>query len=171
MGCTGLTIAGGVLEVTGFGLVACELARVQHREFGAPRFVSKLRAQARRLLRRSVTHTAEGSGTITATGSLHAQGIARQGSGDTLDERVAALEANLGTFEREVDERHRDVEGRVADVRSGLDELQAELAQDRREAEDERRDTLRASVAVQAWGTFLFVVGAVLSVVGNTVNC
>jgi hypothetical protein len=38
MGCAGLTIAGGVLEIAGFALVAYELARIQRREFGEPEF-------------------------------------------------------------------------------------------------------------------------------------
>lgn len=59
MGCAGLTIAGGVLEIAGFALVAYELARIQRREFGEPEFLRRLRGWLRRLLRRPVTHTAE----------------------------------------------------------------------------------------------------------------
>ncbi len=49
--------------------------------------------------------------------------------------------------------------------------MRAELDQERREREAERKASLRVSVTLQAWGTTIFVVGAILSVLGNTVNC
>jgi len=171
MGCAGLTIAGGVLEIAGFALVAYELARIQRREFGEPEFLQRLRARLRRLLRRSATHTAEASVAISGGGTVRAEGIARRGSGETLDERVEALEENLGRLESEIDRREARLAKEIEEVRQSLSEMRAELDQERRAKEDERKASLRVSVTLQAWGTALFVVGAILSILGNTVNC
>ncbi len=171
VGCGGLTIAGGVLEIAGFALVAYELARIQRREFGEPEFLQRLRARLRRLLRRSATHTAEASATISGSGTVRAEGIARRGPGETLDERVEALEENLGRLESEIDRRGARLAKDIEEVREGLSRMRTELDQERRQKEEEGKTSLRASVTLQAWGTALFVVGAILSVLGNTVNC
>lgn len=171
MGCAGLTIAGGVLEIAGFTLVAYELARIQRREFGEPEFLQRLRGRLRRLLRRPVTHTAEAEAALAGGGTLRAEGIARRGPGETLDDRVEALEENLGRLESEIDRREARLAQDIEEVRQSLSEMRAELDRERREREEDRKTSLRASVTLQAWGTALFVVGAILSILGNTVNC
>jgi hypothetical protein len=170
-GCTGLTIAGGALEIAGFGLVAWELARIQRREFGEPEFVRRLRARLRKLFGRP-RRVAELSATLSAEGTLRASGRVRARPGDdTLEERVQALEKNFGYLEDELDHYHTSLEKGLDDLRKKLDDMQAELDRERREREEERKASLRTSVTLQAWGTGLFVLGTILSVLGNTVNC
>lgn len=171
VGCVGLTIAGGVLEIAGFALVAYELARIQRREFGEPEFLKRLRLRLRRLLRRSVTVTAEAGGAIAIGGNARAEGVARRGPGDTLDERVEAIEENIGRLEAEMNRRQTRLVAEIKDVREKQTMMRSELDQERQAKEEERKAALRTSVTLQAWGTGLFVLGTVLSILGNTVNC
>lgn len=171
MGCAGLVIAGGVFEVAGFALIAYELARVQRREFGEPEFLEWLRGWPRRIFPRHRTHTAEASASLSGVGTLRAEGVARRGPGKTLDERVAALEENFRRLEDETGQRQRRLAGEVEEVRRKLDQTRDELEQERREKEEERKAALRASVTLQATGTGLFVLGAILSVLGSTLTC
>lgn len=172
MGCAGLTIAGGVFEVAGFFLVACELARIQYREFGEPLPVRRARAVLRRLSRRSQERTAEpGSAELRAEGTLRVRGRARQGPGDTLESRLEALEKNQRRLETEIDEQNATFGGDIEKLSAKLGAVQKALDEERRRSEDERRAALRTSVTLQACGTGLFVVGAVLSVLGSTATC
>jgi len=172
VGCAGLTIAGGVFEIAGFFLVACELARIQYRELGEPVLVRRARARLRKLSRRSRDQTVKaGSAELRATATLRARGRARQGPGTTLESRVDALEENARRLEDEIDEQNATFGGDIQELSAKLSLVQAELKEERRRGEKERKAALRTSVALQAWGTGLFVFGAILSVLGNTINC
>lgn len=118
-GCLWLTILGGVLEGFGFGLVAWELWRVQHSEFGPPAWLMRLRAWVRRLLRRP-TVVKLGRASVSGGGSMKARMRVRRSPSETLEERVAALEANFGHLEGELDERThlRGVAARICGVRA-----------------------------------------------------
>jgi hypothetical protein len=172
MGCVGLTIAGGVFEILGFALVAYELYRIQRREFGEPEFLKRLQARLRKILRRSKDVTVEsGAAVMTATVGGRAQGQVRRGPGSTLESRIDALEKNLQHLEAEIDQQNATFGGDIAELSKRLRETQVELAQERERSEEGRRAALRISVALQAWGTGLFVLGAILSILGNTITC
>jgi hypothetical protein len=170
--CLALTICGGAFEVVGFGLVAWELTRVQRQEFGTPRIVQRVRVLISRVLRRRrVVHDL--SAAITARSSASARLRVREvpRPDPTLDQRVSALERNLGELEQEVDRRTEDFDQRVGRLEQVQRAMRAELEQAHRERDDERRAFLRTSVALQSWGTALFLVGAILSVLGSAVAC
>jgi hypothetical protein len=172
MGCVGLTVAGGVFEIAGFALVACELYRIQHREFGEPELLKRLRTRIRKIFRRSKHHTvAAGAAVLTAEGTLRAQARVRRDPGDTLETRIEAVEKNLHHLEAEIDHQNAIFGGDIEELSQRLIETRSELAQERRRSEEERKASLRTSVALQAWGTGLFVLGAILSVLGNTIDC
>jgi hypothetical protein len=66
-----LTILGGAFEVAGLGLVAREVGRIQHAEFGTPRFIVRTAAWLSRVLRLKRKHevAATFSGTADVAGS------------------------------------------------------------------------------------------------------
>ena len=170
MGCLWLTAVGGVLEVAGFGLVAWELTRIQRQEFGTPQFILRVRGWLRRLLRRPrvVELSAAMGGGV---GSMRANLRVRQVPGETLEERVTALESNFEHLEGELSERSRAFDQRFESVEKTQREMRADIEQQQREQEEHRRESLRSSVALQAWGTVLFVIGVVLNVLGSAVSC
>jgi hypothetical protein len=83
-----------------------------------------------------------------------------------VEHRLAALEANVETLRDHADERNAEVGQRITQQSLRVDELRADV--DRQQAE--RREHLRASVALQWWGTGLFVIGAILGGLAN-VSC
>ena len=170
MGCLWLTIVGGVLEGIGFGFIAWELARIQRQEFGAPQFVVRIKGWVRRLLRRPrvVELSAAMGGGV---GSMRANLRVRQVPGETLEERVTALESNFEHLEGEFGERSRAFDQRFESVEQAQRDMRADLDQRRREQEEQRRESLRTSVTLQTWGTLLFVVGVVFNVLGSAISC
>lgn len=171
-GCVVLVILGGVFEIAGFVFVAWEIARIQRDEFGTPQFVTRLRGWVRRLLRRPpTTHTAEmvghAGGTSSATGRLTV-GVPPHA---TPEQRITALERNVGELRRELDDRAAALESSIRKVEQAQHEMRSELDAQQRKREDRRRAALQRTVKLQTFGTALFVVGAVLSVLGNTVSC
>jgi hypothetical protein len=59
MGCAFLIVLGVAFEVTGLGLVAWQLWRVQRREFGMPAWMLQARARLQPLMGRTTTHHVE----------------------------------------------------------------------------------------------------------------
>jgi hypothetical protein len=172
MGCVGLTIAGGAFEIVGFGLVAYELARIQRREFGEPKFLVRIRTRLRKIFRRSRHQTVKvGAAVATASGSASVRGRVRRDPGNTFESRVEALERNFQHLEVEFDQSRARLEQSISELRKMLDGMRTELEREREEKDEERKVSLRTSVTLQAWGTGLFVFGAILSVMGNTVSC
>lgn len=164
--CTALSIIGGVFEVIGFGVVGWELARVQRRELGAPRSWKRLKAWFRRHFGES--RTVRASAGIASTVDMAARLSIRKGGGNTVELRLSALEENLKRLEEETSERDADLEAQISKLRTELQQLRDRLDQERAQAEEERREALRSSIAFQATGTALFVIGTVLSVIANT---
>jgi hypothetical protein len=105
-------------------------------------------------------------GGAVATGGAVGVRVTR-GPGETLDSRVAALEANLAELDRvtegrfgEMNERLTTAEQRAAEVRAYIDEM-------RQAQEEARREELRGSMPWQWMGTGLFAVGALLGMWTN----
>ena len=149
----------------GFVVVAWELARVQRREFGAPKAWRKLRAWVHR--RFGVSKAAEMGTAITGRGTVSAELTARYSIDGSMEDRVEALEKNLERLEQEVTQKRRKFRGEIREVRQKLDELREQVEQERQQAEEERTEALKSSLAFQWTGTGLFVIGAVLTTVGN----
>lgn len=165
MNCTALNIVGGSLEVLGFFVVAWELARVQRREFGAPKAWMKLRVWVRR--RFGVSEAAEMEGAAAGRGIASAELTVRYRIEGSMEDRVEALEKNLERLEKEVTQEHGKLRGDIREVRQKLDELQTQVEQERQLAEEERKEALKSSLAFQGAGTGLFLVGTVLTTIGN----
>ena len=149
----------------GFVVVAWELARVQRREFGAPKAWRKLRAWVRR--RFGVSEAIEMGGAATGRGTVSAELTARYRIEGSMDDRVEALEKNLERLENEVTQERRKLRTEIREVRQKLDELHARVEQERQQADEERKEVLKSSLAFQWTGTGLFVVGAILTTIGN----
>lgn len=166
MSCTALNIAGGILEVSGFIVVAWELARVQRREFGAPKVWRSLRAWVRRLLgwSRAIEVSLE---PVRETDTLLGPSV-RHRPGDSIEERVSALEQSLRHLEDEVSGHRKSLEAQIRKVREELNGLRTQVEQERQQAEEERKEALKSSLAFQWIGTGLFVIGAVLTIIGNS---
>jgi hypothetical protein len=176
--CIWLSILGGVLEITGFLLVAVELFRTQRREFGTPTPIrlfrqarDRVRIRIRRLLGRTKTHL--GSGTLTAKVNLTASAKAqlRRGWGKTLEDHVSALEKNLAELDREVEEHRAELDQAIKGVSDDLKAMRVDLEQQWKEREDDQREFLRTSVTLQWWGIGLFVLGTAISAVANVISC
>lgn len=95
----------------------------------------------------------------------------RRSPGETLDERVAALEANLGHLTGELDERTQEADQNFRKIEQGQRELRADLDRTQRERDEQRKGFLRGSIKLQVWATGLFILGVALSVAGNAWTC
>jgi HAMP domain-containing protein len=161
----GWQVAGGVLQILGFVLVAIELGRVQRREFGEPVWMTRLRGRIRRLLRQTKTvHL--GSATATASANMSARAKIRTRPGQSVEDRVSALEKNFGRLDEEVDEERIAATQAYDLVLEQLTVTRAEVNQRRELDERTRKAFLRTSVLLQAWGTAFFVIGTILGIVG-----
>jgi hypothetical protein len=160
-----LIIVGGTLQIAGFILVAIELSRVQSHEFGTPVWIQRLRGHLRRLFGHSKTIEATAAGTSSSGGSARAK--VRRGRGKTLEDHVASLERNVQHIDDEIDELRADSEQWRGELLDQLHMTRAEVVTQRRADDEARKAFLRTSVLLQGWGTFLFVVGTVLGVVGS----
>jgi hypothetical protein len=152
-----------LFEVGGFGLVAVQLARVQHREFGSWAWERWLRSQWRRLTRRTATQTVHvKAGVATATAGTAGIGKRRALVGSVQDQ-LAALADNLADFERQTGERFEQQTARMGELASEVAVVRSDLQREQDEREGEPREQLRESMALQWWGAGLFVVGAILA--------
>jgi ABC-type phosphate transport system auxiliary subunit len=171
VGCAALTIAGGTLEVFGFGLIAYDLYRIQRHEYGTPQFLERWKGRIRRLLRMSKDHTLHvdaAVGTVDMAGRIKV----RSGVGEDADlkERISVLEKNFERLDEEVDEHRAAFDKGLNEMREELRAARAELEQRHQETEQERKTFQRTSVTLQACGTVLFVLGTLFSVLGSVVN-
>lgn len=175
---TVLTMAGGVFEIAGFFLVTIDLYRLQRHEFGPLWFeralaVSKLAVIRvwRKITRQTTTHY--GSATLEMSPSMGvANATLRIGTGGkTIEERVAALEANLGALDREVGEQRLELKKAIGQVQDKLEDAFTELRQKQAQREDEEKALRRKSLKFQWAGIPLFLLGVVFSVLGNIVGC
>jgi hypothetical protein len=170
MGCVVLIVLGVAFEVVGLGLVAWQLWRVQRREFGMPAWWAQASGRLRRLVGRS---EARGSASVSLAAELGVAGRlttrVRRGPGETMESRLAALEANFASLDQETDARFEEQAQRQARLREMVSETQTELERQQQERESEQRERLREAMTMQWWGTGLFFIGAVLAGVANGV--
>jgi hypothetical protein len=167
LGCVLLIVASAGLEILGLGLVALELWRVQRRKLGTPRWVLRVRALWQRLWRRGRTVDVKATlhGSIDVEGALRLR--VKRGPGDTLESRVAALEANLDELDRETQESFKTVDARLGNTERAVDESRQALQQLRIDQEEAEREELRRSIPWQWLGTGLFAIGALLGMWAN----
>ena len=172
MGCTWLVIAGVIFEMAGFVLVAYELTRIQRREFGKPAVMRRLRARMGQLIRRPSVQVEEaGVADLTGKGIPHTESEAQRSPEDARKARLESLEKKTHQLQAEVDHRNATFGGDIEEPSKQLEKTRAELGKVRRTIVEAQKETLRASVALRAWGTALFAIGAILSVVGSAVSC
>ena len=108
-----IRITGWILELFGLGTVAWGLQDTR-RQFGRPDFLTIVRAWwARRPKMRQQVVT--GTGHAAGGGTASATGYAWHGtpSNPTLEDRVAALEANIRGVDEHVDQVHRELRQEV----------------------------------------------------------
>ena len=74
-------------------------------------------------------------------------------------------------LEREIDGHVDELEQRIHEVRERHEATRRELADQLQERERERRAALKTALSVQSIGTGFFVLGVVLSVLGNVATC
>jgi hypothetical protein len=167
VGCVLLIVGSALLQIVGLGLVARDLWRIQHQTFGVPVWMRRVRVGVLRLLGRSTAQTVELKGAMSASFSMRGRGTVRRPPGNTMEERVAALEANFGHLERdmqgyvaELREQAREAEARVTELRVHMDQLE-------HEREQARHRDLRETLPWQWIGTGLFAVGALLAMWGS----
>ena len=151
--------------------MAWEIARLQRQEFGPPQIVLRVRGWIRRLLGRSITHTASGAAHVSAGGTVRARGRVGTAPDAALEDRVHALERNFESLDREFVQTTREFEQNFRAVEQQQNELRQHFERQQQERDQERRESLRWTIKSQTIGTALFVLGAVLSVLGNAVTC
>ncbi len=158
--CVILIIASAALEILGLGLVAWELWREQQRYFGGYAWFNRLLSGWLRRLERSrpVEH-GEAAATADAADLASA---ARFRPRDTLDTRVATLEANLQALEDQQSDRWSKADERFTAVHDRIDEVRTDLDSQIRQEERERKEVMRESMRLQWVGSGLFALGALL---------
>lgn len=176
--CIWLNVAGALLEISGFSLVAYELFRTQRREFGDPKLVALLkrkRNQFTGFVRRLFGKTKVISVGADLAASYGIEGTAkgqlRRGRGQTLEDHVAALELNFAELDREIEEHRTELDKAIGDVQSELHETKAELERQSQERKEEEQEILRGSVTLQSWGICLFVAGVLANFAANVISC
>lgn len=128
--------------------------------------MERMRGFMRRLLRR--TKTVEGRAVAaTATATASARGKVRTPPGESVEQRVAALEKNFGRLDDEVDENRAAADRWRQELLEQVTVTRAEVNAQRAQDDEERKAFLRMSVLLQSWGTAFFVVGTILGVVGS----
>ena len=172
-GCLSLTVCGGLAEIVGFALVFKEVVRTQRREF--PEYVPMHHRAAtwvRRKLGRSATVTAHLSG-ISSLPSISTHGTLTvdRPPPNTLEERVDQLEQEI----RDVRDEHREanaaLDRRVVEAIQRTADAEASLRTKLNEMEAARKESLRQSIFFEKVGTVLFVIGVILSGLGNAISC
>lgn len=174
MGCLWLTILGGLAEIVGLGLAFYELFVTQRREF--PERVAAHHRALRWIRRRlGLSHgqvinaSSIVSGESSISGSMEVE-VHRRG-GDTIEQRVARMERELGDIRREHSERSAQLDHRLTETNQRLDAVEVTIRTEIDEREARRKEQLRDSLTYQKLGGALFVVGVTLSVLGATVSC
>jgi hypothetical protein len=168
-----LAILGALLEISGFSLVAVELARAQRRELGTAGpfqfllvFGTWARVRWRRLLGKSTVH--EGSANLSGTISLSARGSVRLGTeSKDLAERVPILEENFKQLDNEVTDHRRELDERIGKEAEAQQTALAEFRDQVQARVDEERAAFASSAMLQWWGIGLFVLGACASAAAN----
>jgi hypothetical protein len=175
-GCLWLTILGGCFEITGLGLVAWEITRIQREEFGTPRWMRRIEKRWRvlwlRLRGRSggmALPLSVSRGRARATGDIT---VSSQQSPlePTLEERVTVLEETTKRMERGAEERSERLGSRIDKAERRIGEVQAVLKREQEARERRRQESLRTAITVQSIGTVLFTIGVFLAVLGTALH-
>jgi hypothetical protein len=166
-----LTIIGGVLEISGFGLIVAQLVRVQRREFGTPQSIARAQnwiRQTARLLGRRKGGTVHAAGVaMSASASMSGAASVWRNMGDSAPDRLDAIAANLNELHAIVDRLGSRHQQAIAGLRGDVDATRTELREHTAEQEAQRKAELRASITWEAWGVALFLAGIVCSVAGT----
>jgi hypothetical protein len=183
--CIWLNILGGVLEISGFLLVAVELFRTQRREFGTPK-AAKLLIRSERSLVRSLRRLTLFRRPHEAAKELESKpayltGLTAAGRSNTsmeltagpptLEKRVWKLENELQKLSSQIAADRKKAMGDLDRLRDAQSKRLTSLEQTREEREERQREFLHTSVMLQWWGIGLFVCGTVASVLSNVISC
>jgi hypothetical protein len=171
-----LGIVGGVLEITGFALVATELVRAQRRELGHAgpfqfvlNWANWVRARWARLFGKpqNVTIHVPAAEAVAAGDRLS---LRLSTESDDLAERVRVLETNLRRFGTEVEEQRAELDDRIGKEVTKLEDLIVQLRVDVDAQKEKDRLAFADSAKLQWLGIFLFVFGAGFSASANVVG-
>lgn len=173
-GCLTLTIIGGGAEIVGFGLAFYEMAVTQRREFPDYQPVHhRALAWVRRKLRLSKPQVIQvGAGdSIEVADSARVQVTRGPVPDDDLKARITRLEQIADDLHREHEADRRAQEQRMAKYEQRMNEADTAIRTELARLEAERKAGLRESITYEKAGITLFVVGVILSVLGNAVTC
>lgn len=171
-GCLTLTIVGGAAEIVGFALAFWEMRVTQRREFPGYRpWYHRAFAWVRRKLGLAKPRVIEGEGTVTVTASVTGTADISREPGATLEARVELLEQDVKYLTNEQRQDHDALESRIGQTDQRIGETETALRTEMAEMEAQRKETLRESITYEKAGISLFVVGVILSVLGNAVTC
>jgi len=180
MACAPLIVAGGVVQIAGFGLALWQSVRTRReqspdeaslarwawawiRRRGAQFVAWSRRIAERALVRlhlmRPRTVSVPLSGAFGASGSLLGH-LSTRRRGLPLSERVDGLEDDVDDLRRQRSEDRADLEGRIDEVHSDIESHQAA-------DKCERARQLGQSLRYQELGILVFIVGVALTTVGS----
>jgi hypothetical protein len=180
MACVPLIVAGGVVQVVGFGLALWQSVRTRREQSPAEQsLVSWTRAWSRRRggqvvtwlrvktesllarlhLRRPPSVSTKLSGRAGASTSM-AGYLSTRRRGLALSERVDHLEDDVDDLRRKQSEDRAHLEGRIDEVRSDIETQQAAR-------ESERKKQLGRSLRYEELGVLVFIAGVALTTVGS----
>jgi hypothetical protein len=168
-----LTIAGGLTEIGGLGLVIAEIINVQRREFPERRgWVRSALAWLRRLGRKPPPKVIDVGGTVDVTGTFSARVTkADPGKDAPTTERVNWLAQQLEELRQLTQQDKNELRRAIAAVRAATTDELAELRTAVQQREEDRREGLADALLLQKIGTAAFMVGVGLSVWGNLAPC
>jgi hypothetical protein len=171
-----LGIVGGVLEITGFGLVAVELVRAQRRELGTAgpfQFLltlgSRLSKRLRRLFGRDVTIRVP-LGVAEEVNIAERLKLRLTTQSEDLAQRVKVLESNFKRLEEEWELDRQSLEGQITHEAERREKALNALRADIDSRRDEDREAFAGSARLQWLGIGLFVLGAIASAMANVVG-
>jgi uncharacterized protein YlxW (UPF0749 family) len=95
----------------------------------------------------------------------------KRGKAVTTEQRVTRLEKQHEDLLREFDEEKERLANQIQQTERRVADVRADLNRELAAREQSQRSFLRRTVTFQSVGTVCFVVGVVLSVLGNAVAC
>ena len=156
----------------GFYLAFHELRVTQRREF--PDY-TPLHHRALRWVRRKLRRTHSGTAHISGAAHVSASGRATltvtRAPATTVEGRVERLELEMQDLQRKQREDQAEVQGRIVKAHTRIGEVEITMQRQLNELEAQRKANLSDSLTFEKWGIALFVLGVVLSVLGNAVTC
>lgn len=98
---------------------------------------------------------------------LSGRGKVRTPPGQSVEDRISALETNLDRLDGELDQERIAAAQAYDKLLEQLTVTRAEVNQQRDLDERKRKAFLRTSVLLQSWGTVFFVTGTILGIIGT----